>query len=48
MMPLTMAKTGEVNLIRRIGGREDVRRFLKASDSWREAMLCLSARTMEM
>ncbi len=30
MMPLTMAKTGEVNLIRRIGGREDVRRFLES------------------
>lgn len=30
MMPLTMAKTGEVNAIKRIGGKEDVRRFLES------------------
>ena len=29
MMPLTMAKEGEVNLIKKIGGREDPRRFLE-------------------
>ena len=29
MMPLTMAKQGEVNLIKKIGGREDTRRFLE-------------------
>ena len=29
MMPLTMAKAGEVNLIKQIGGREDTRRFLE-------------------
>ena len=29
MMPLTMAKEGEVNLIKKIGGREDARRFLE-------------------
>ena len=29
MMPLTMAKEGEVNLIKKIGGREDTRRFLE-------------------
>lgn len=28
MMPLTMAVQGENNLIKRIGGREEVRRFL--------------------
>lgn len=28
-MPLTMAKTGESNSIKRIGGKEDVRRFLE-------------------
>ena len=27
-MPLTMAKIGEINIIKRIGGREDTRRFL--------------------
>ena len=27
MMPLTMAKTGEINSIKRIGGKDDVRRF---------------------
>ncbi len=30
MMPLTMAKTGEANLIKRIGGKEEVRRFLES------------------
>lgn len=29
MMPLTMAKTGEENLIKRIGGRAETRRFLE-------------------
>lgn len=29
-MPLTMARTGENNLIKRIGGKEDVRRFLES------------------
>ena len=29
MMPLTMAKEGEVNLIKKIGGREDTRRVLE-------------------
>ncbi|MCD8052944.1 MAG: ferrous iron transport protein A [Lachnospiraceae bacterium] len=29
MMPLTMAKEGEVNVISRIGGREETRRFLE-------------------
>ena len=29
MMPLTLAKEGEVNLIKKIGGREDTRRFLE-------------------
>ena len=28
-MPLTMAKAGEINAIKRIGGREDTRRFLE-------------------
>lgn len=28
-MPLTMAKTGEVNVIKRVGGREEIRRFLE-------------------
>lgn len=28
-MPLTMAKTGESNRIRRVGGKEEVRRFLE-------------------
>lgn len=30
MMPLTMAKCGEVNSIKKIGGKEDVRRFLES------------------
>ena len=29
MMPLTMAKSGEPNEIKRIGGREDTKRFLE-------------------
>lgn len=29
-MPLAMAKTGEINAIRRIGGKEEVRRFLES------------------
>lgn len=29
MMPLTMAKPGEENIIRKIGGKEEVRRFLE-------------------
>lgn len=29
MMPLTMAKPGEENTIRKIGGKEEVRRFLE-------------------
>lgn len=28
-MPLTMANTGEVNVIKRVGGREETRRFLE-------------------
>lgn len=28
-MPLTMAKTGEINSVKRIGGREETRRFLE-------------------
>lgn len=30
MMPLTMAKAGENNTIVKIGGKEDVRRFLES------------------
>ena len=29
-MPLTMAKAGEYNQIRKIGGKEEVRRFLES------------------
>ena len=29
MMPLTMAKVGEPNTIKRIGGREETKKFLK-------------------
>lgn len=32
MMPLTMAKAGEKNTIVKIGGKEEVRRFLKVLD----------------
>ena len=28
MMPLTMARQGEINSIKKIGGREDTRKFL--------------------
>lgn len=28
-MPLTMAKTGEVNFVKKVGGREETRRFLE-------------------
>lgn len=28
-MPLTMVKTGEANVIKRIGGKEETRRFLE-------------------
>ncbi|MDR1628665.1 MAG: ferrous iron transport protein A [Oscillospiraceae bacterium] len=30
MMPLTMAKCGEVNFIKKVGGKEDIRRFLES------------------
>ena len=29
MMPLTMVKEGEPNVIRRVGGKEETRRFLE-------------------
>ena len=29
MMPLTMAKVGELNTIKRIGGREETKKFLE-------------------
>ena len=29
MMPLTMANVGETNLIKKIGGKEETRRFLE-------------------
>ena len=29
MMPLTMMRTGEAGTIRRVGGKEEVRRFLE-------------------
>jgi ferrous iron transport protein A len=28
MMPLTMAKTGDVNCVKRVGGKADTRQFL--------------------
>lgn len=28
-MPLTMVKTGEANVIRKVGGKEETRRFLE-------------------
>ncbi|MCH1982793.1 ferrous iron transport protein A [Ruminococcus sp. OA3] len=28
-MPLTLAKTGEINSIKRIGGKDEVKRFLE-------------------
>lgn len=30
MMPLTMANVGEVNLIKKVGGNEKIRRFLES------------------
>lgn len=30
MMPLTMAKTGIINRIKKVGGREETRRFLES------------------
>ncbi|MCI7796453.1 MAG: ferrous iron transport protein A [Lachnospiraceae bacterium] len=30
MMPLSMAETGKMNQIRKIGGREETRRFLES------------------
>ena len=30
MMPLTMARPGEPNVIRKVGGKEEVRRFLES------------------
>lgn len=29
MMPLTMAKSGEINHIKKIGGKDEVKRFLE-------------------
>lgn len=28
MMPLTMAKAGEINVIKRVGGKEETKKFL--------------------
>jgi len=30
MMPLTMANTGEVNVIKKVGGKEETRKFLES------------------
>lgn len=30
MMPLTMARAGEMNQIKKVGGREETRRFLES------------------
>lgn len=30
MIPLTMAKSGEINVIKRIGGKEETRKFLES------------------
>ena len=30
MMPLTMAKTGESNTIKKVGGKEETKRFLES------------------
>lgn len=30
MIPLTMAKTGELNVIKRVGGKEETRKFLES------------------
>ena len=29
-MPLTLAQTGQINAVKRIGGKEEVRRFLNS------------------
>lgn len=29
MMPLTMARTGEINHIKKIGGKDEVKKFLE-------------------
>ena len=29
MMPLTMVKTGELNVIKKVGGKEETRKFLE-------------------
>ena len=29
MMPLSMVNTGEANIVKRVGGKEDTRRFLE-------------------
>lgn len=31
MMPLTMVKTGEENTIKKVGGKEETRRFFRES-----------------
>lgn len=30
MMPLTMAKAGEINVIKRVGGKEETKKFLES------------------
>ncbi len=30
MMPLAMVKTGEVNIIKKVGGKEETRKFLES------------------
>ncbi|HKM22325.1 MAG TPA: FeoA family protein [Lachnospiraceae bacterium] len=30
MMPLTMAKTGELNVIKKVGGKDETRKFLES------------------
>lgn len=30
MMPLTMAKAGEVNIIKKVGGKEETKKFLES------------------
>jgi len=30
MMPLSMVKTGEVNVIKKVGGKEETRKFLES------------------
>lgn len=30
MMPLTMAKAGELNVIKKVGGKEETRKFLES------------------